>query len=435
MSRMLHRPRRPDAPRASARPRAADDDAPLELPAYEPPTYPMDETSKQKLTALYENRATDTARRTYEEQLSVSTTHLFKTIGSINDVIFAKKRTLRNMAQKRRARGDEGAGQEKDEQELSLEEYVAGLDARITALTESLEEAQRWVIDSRAELDDQQPVLESVVAGLNAQQPRPEPGPPKRRKKGPKREAAGSDAEDGDAPADEEGEVEDMEEDADEAEAAEDVPPLIGVKELLHTARKAKQDEYDALSAYEKYARHNDYISFKKNWHDALHHEDQAPLPDATTWFDRHGRPTMGTVADQDDDDLVVEREIIDLKCPLSLQTMKQPYSNHQCKHTFEKMAIMEFIQSSGGVAKCPVCSQHLRIKDLYLDEVILEKARRAAAAAALQQTADTSDIEPDDEAHDASMVVGQSVSIKKEKGRSSRRHLEDIEADDDSDC
>lgn len=75
---------------------------------------------------------------------------------------------------------------------------------------------------------------------------------------------------------------------------------------------------------------------------------------------------------------------------------------------------------------------QDLRIKDLYLDEVILEKARRTAAAAAQRRTDDTSDIEPDDEADDASMVVGRSVNVKKERDRSSRRRLEEIEADDE---
>jgi len=31
------------------------------------------------------------------------------------------------------------------------------------------------------------------------------------------------------------------------------------------------------------------------------------------------------------------------LKCPLTLQTFKEPYSNHVCKHTFEKSAILQF--------------------------------------------------------------------------------------------
>jgi hypothetical protein len=348
MPRLLQRTRRPDA---TASGRSGSDDVPLELPPYEPPSYPMDAATKQTLATMSGNRETDSSRRQYEKHLTHSSTYLSESVASINDILFARKRSLAHMADKRRGRGDG----EKPEHEVSLEEYVAELDATITELTDSSEEALRWVIDCRAELEDHQAVLGAVMEGLNAQQPRPEPRP--KTEKAARRRAAGSDDEDGDAGSEN---AEPQEGEDDEAEvAAEDVPPLVGVKELLEAARKAMVDEYDALSAHQRYAVNNDYISFKKNWHDALHPEDQVPLPDPSTWFDEHGRPTKDAVADANgDDDLVVEREIIDLKCPLSLQTMKEPYSNHQCKHTFEKTAIFEFIQTSGGMAKCPVCSQ-----------------------------------------------------------------------------
>jgi len=389
---------------------------------------------------MYSSRETDSSRRQYEKHLAKSSTYLFESVGAINDILFARKRSLTHMAEKRRARGES----EKGEHEVSLEEYVAELDATITELTDSSEEALRLVIDCRAELEDHQAVLEKVMLGLNAQQPRPEPRPAKT-EKAPKRRAAGSDDEDGDA-----GEQEE-DEDMDETGGAHaDVPPLVGVKELLKAARKDKTDEYNGLSAHQRYAINNDYISFKKNWHDALHPEDQVPLPDPSTWFDEHGQPTKGAVAEaNDDDDLVVEREIIDLKCPLSLQIMKEPYSNHQCKHTFEKAAIIEFISSNGGLAKCPVCSkvrnhttnpscicfpvlmrlQDLRIKDLYLDEVVLRKVKRAAEAAR-RGVDDTSDIEPEEDA-DASIIIGRSTNIKKERDRPGRR-FDEIDQDDD---
>ncbi|SPQ23190.1 ea4b001e-6d9f-432d-9a22-0313b30fdd3f [Thermothielavioides terrestris] len=421
MPRLLQRARRPEA----APGRSADEDVPLELPPYEPPSYPMDAKIKQKLASLYSNREIDSSRRQYEKHLNKSTAFLFESVGSINDILFARKRSLSHMAEKRRARGDE-----KNEAEVSLEEYVAQLDAAITELTDSCEEATRWLIDSRAELEDQQAVLEKVMEGLNAQQARPEPKPQEPRTRASRRRVVGSDDDDdddggasGDAAGEEGDDV------VDGAEAAADVPPLVGVKELLNAARKAKRDEYEALSAYQRYAVHNDYIAFKKNWHDALHSEDQVPLPDPSTWFDDQGRPTKGVPPDaHEDDDLVVEREIIDLKCPLSLQMFKEPYSNHQCKHTFEKAAIMEFIRSSGGVAKCPVCSKDLRIKDLYLDEVVLRKVKRAEQAARRGE-ADTSDIEPEEEDVDSSVVIGPSTQLKKERDRS-RRRMEEIDDD-----
>ncbi|KAL2174495.1 zinc-finger of the MIZ type in Nse subunit-domain-containing protein [Thermothelomyces heterothallicus CBS 202.75] len=414
MPRLLQRTRRPDA-RAPGAPEV--EDGPLELPPYEPPSYPMDASIKQKLASLSNNRETDSSRRQYEKHLSKSSTYLFESVGSINDILYARKRSLAHMAEKRRARGEEA----KNDNEVSLEEYVAKLEATINELTDSSEEALRWVIDCRAELEDHQAVLEKVMEGLNAQQPRPEPKQRNTKEKASRRRVVGSD--------DEDEEAQEPEDDEDGDATPEDGPPLVGVKELLEAARKAKADEYAALSAHQRYALNNDYISFKRAWHDALHPEDQVPLPDPSTWFDEHGRPTKDAVPDaNEDDDLVVEREIIDLKCPLSLQIMKEPYSNHKCKHTFEKSAILEFIRSNGGVAKCPVCSKDLRIKDFYLDEVILRKVKRAAEAAR-RGVDDTSDIEPEDD--DSSMIVGKSVNVKKEKDRS-RRRMEEIDADDD---
>lgn len=72
---------------------------------------------------------------------------------------------------------------------------------------------------------------------------------------------------------------------------------------------------------------------------------------------------------------------------------------------------------------------QELRIKDLYLDEVVLRKVKRAAEAAR-RGVDDTSDIEPEEDA-DASIIIGKSTNIKKERDRPGRR-LDDIDQDDD---
>ncbi|KAK4235476.1 zinc-finger of the MIZ type in Nse subunit-domain-containing protein [Achaetomium macrosporum] len=428
MPRLLQRTRRTEAV-AAARPAA--DDAPLELPPYEPPSYPMDEKMKQKLASMYSSRETDSSRRQYEKHLSKSATLLFESVGNINDVLYDRRKALARMAAKRTE------GEEKKEYELTLEEYVAQLDAAISELTDSSEAALRSVIDCRAELEDQQAVLEKVLEGLNAQQPRPEPEAPKPKpKRAAKRRVAGSDDEGDDGASEAEAAEEEDEEMEVEEEGKADVAPLVGVKELLEAARKAKMDEYDALSAYQRYAVNNDYIAFKRNWHHSLHQDDGKTLPDASKWFDEHGRPKKGVEDDaNEDDELVVEREIIDLKCPLSLQVFKEPYSNHQCKHTFEKDAIMQFIRDNGGTAKCPVCSKDLRLKDLYLDEVILRKVKRAEEAAR-RGVDDTSDIEPEEDG-DSSLVVGQSANIgksskvKKERDRL-RRGMEDIDEDED---
>lgn len=325
--------------------------APLELPTYEPPMHPMDEKTKKAIADLTRNSRTDSSRQHYEKHLESSKKYLTAVIAEINETLAARRNTLANLTKKRQERGE----QEPDEPELSYQEYFAELETSVAELTDASEEAMRKVIDYHAELQDLPEVLKKVVEGVEAQpQQQPAQGPSRPRKeRAPRRRVVGDDDDDDEA---EEEDVEDEEDD--NAEQQANAPPMKNIKELLETARKEKADEYATLTALQRYAQNNDYILFKRMWHEALHHDDGVPLPDPSTWFDEHGRPNKDAAATAGDDDLIIEREIIDLKCPLSLQTMKEPYSNHKCKHTFEKSAIIEFIRQSGGKAKCPVCTK-----------------------------------------------------------------------------
>jgi CheY-like chemotaxis protein len=66
-------------------------------------------------------------------------------------------------------------------------------------------------------------------------------------------------------------------------------------------------------------------------------------------WIGQEGdlfRETIPAIALEradDDDDLQMTGVISSLKCPLTLRTFKEPYSNKKCKHTFEKSAILQF--------------------------------------------------------------------------------------------
>ncbi|KAK0629145.1 zinc-finger of the MIZ type in Nse subunit-domain-containing protein [Bombardia bombarda] len=375
-----HRPRTTASGSASSASRRD----PAELPPYEPPAYPMNDAAKRALAEISKNRET----RRYEQHLVKSAGYLRDSVGTINDILFLRRSHLALVVERRQALGVT----EKTEWEVEEEEYTARMESVVATLTDESEAAMREVIDRRAELEDERQVLAVVQEQISAQKPRREPQHRGRKRKGPKRPPVDSDGEDVD---DEEhdGAAEDDDEDMPDRE---DETPLTGVRELLKSARESKADEYNALSAHERYGLNNDYISFKKTWHDAVHPEDQVPLPDASTWFDALGRPTTGAAADGDDDDLMIEREIIDLKCPLSLQTMKEPYSNHKCKHTFEKSAILDFLRTNGGTAQCPVCSKELQVKDLYLDDLILRKIKRAEQARR-RDVDDTSDIEVND--------------------------------------
>ncbi|KAK3381396.1 zinc-finger of the MIZ type in Nse subunit-domain-containing protein [Podospora didyma] len=389
-----------------------------DLPPIEPPSHPINETGKRALAEISSNRET----RKYEAHLAKSAGYLKDSVGIIQDALYTRRNQLKGLVEKRRANG----ATERNDLELQLDGYTSRLTTEVDELTESSEAALRQVIDYRAELEDEKQVLDTVLEQVRGQRPRPEPQPQKRererKRKVAKRRAA--DSEDDDFDEDDKVQEEDEEEDAPDVA---DVPPLVSVRELLKTARRSKASEYEALSAYQRYGKDNEYISFKKTWHDAQHPEDQVPLPDASTWFDQHGRPTTGAAAEEEDDDLVVEREIIDLKCPLSLQVLKEPYSNHKCTHTFEKSAIMDYLQTSGGTAQCPVCEEELTVMDLYFDKLVLRKIKRAEEAAR-RDVDGTSDAEAHSGA-DESMIIQRTNNVKKERARS-RQNVEDVEDD-----
>jgi hypothetical protein len=313
------------------------------LPPYEPPTQVLGEPGKRVLANLSSNHET----RHYQHHLTKSTEALQDAVGSINEHLLYQRANLNKARENSRK-----AGNGKSEQEQELEESVAELEAAVAELTNKSEAALREVIDFRAELEDEKKVFERVLRLAGAQRPRverPVKAKPERRSR------RGAENEDEDDVDDAAREPED--EEMPDADAA-DEEPLRGLPELLQSQRDDLTKEYTALSVHKRYGENNDYISFKNIWHSTLHPEDDVQLGHASTWFDAQGRPTWEQAAQADEDDeLVVERVVVDLKCPLSMQLMMEPYSSRKCKHTFEKSAIMEFLKQNRGQAKCPVCT------------------------------------------------------------------------------
>ncbi|KAK3955190.1 zinc-finger of the MIZ type in Nse subunit-domain-containing protein [Pseudoneurospora amorphoporcata] len=363
-----------------------------DLPPYEPPSHPMNDAGRQALANITNNNQ---EVRKYEDHLSKSATYLREAVGAINDTLFARKSQLTSKIEKRRGRGEA----EKGEDEAELEEYVNKLNGDVTHLTDEIEAALRQVIDYRAQVQGDKLVLDSVMNQVQSQKPRRER--PSRKRKAAQRANDDSDEEmagvdDGSG--------------EEEAAEAEDEAPLTGVREALHKAREVRARQYRATSAYDRYASNNEYISFKKMWHDAQHPQDQVPLPDASTWFDNQGRPIRDG-APVGDEDLIIEREVQDLTCKLTLRPFREPYANHQCPHVFEKSALLEYLRHTGGKAQCPVCTKELRIKDLYLDELMLRKVKRAALAA--RSSEDRSSNADPDERMDESVLVGESTQLR----------------------
>jgi hypothetical protein len=209
----------------------------------------------------------------------------------------------------------EAKGTEKSADEERLETHLETFEKEVQTLTEESERAVRGIIDKRVELEDEATVLQDMYTTA--------------------------------------------------ATENQDATPR-GTLEPYRDARDKKRSEYEQMSMRERYALNNDYAGFKKMWHDAAVGEDGPPLPDASRWFRSDGQPVMTAVGgsggmghgvDEDDedmdDDIAVAREVVSLKCPLTLRYMDEPYSNRKCKHTFEKAAILDYLPARDRV-QCP---------------------------------------------------------------------------------
>lgn len=301
--------KRPAASSSSAQPAAHGG---AELPEYEPPDCPLDETSRRAIAAL----ANPADARDYPRRLGESYEFLKDSVRDLNDHHVLRRGQLKGMQEKRRERG--GAGAEPSEHERQLAEAVEALRDAVPGLTRASEAAVRAVIDWQAELADEEKALDEAVARLEEDYAQ---------------YAAAAQEQDPD-----------------------DEPPRpAGARALFAEARDGLRAEYAATTMYQRYGLSNEYIQFKKLWHDAVHADDGRPLPEAARWFGRDGAPAEDADAEDDDDDLIIAGEIQDFRCPLSMQVMTNPYTAPACKHTFEKAAIYEYLgPQPNRVVQCP---------------------------------------------------------------------------------
>jgi E3 SUMO-protein ligase NSE2 len=316
----------------------------LDLPPYEPPKCPLAGDYVRKLGGFCTGRVNDT----YEKQLASSTKLLSQSVYGINErVTNRRKLAAQNAARaaKRKHGANGGEGDDEAAAAERAENAVRQLEEETLEIATQIEEAMREALDMQAHLEDDKTVLRSLPELVAARQ----------------REVV---------------EQAQREREADGEEADPPDVPGVPVLDVLREACEVKAAEYDRLTAYDKYARNNEYITLRQSWHEGLYQNpDDIPLPDATKWFDRDGRPRLETrrdeqngEADEDgdqdgdeddgEDEIQIAREKRSLRCPLSLAVIREPFTCRQCKHSFEKSAITEYIKGGNGrgrVAKCPV--------------------------------------------------------------------------------
>ncbi|GKT98113.1 chromosomal organization and dna repair protein [Fusarium langsethiae] len=368
--RLLNRPGGSSNPSSSS--------STIALPDYEPPACPLTDTARRNLNDLSNTRTS----AVYQQQVSESIRLLGFSVSDIHE----RLRTQHENLESQKARREE-KGTDKTEDEQRLEAHLTKLEERVNELTESSEKAVRELIDHRAELEDEAGILSELhdITSAEAHQQRQDQ--------------------------EEQGEGDDQ----------KDQVAASSVVETFNDLRVKKEAEYKNMSAHQRYALNNDYAGFKKLWHDAAAGEEGPPLPDASRWFTQDGEPVMdGTAAgaaDDDDDDIAVARETISINCPLTLQPMKDPYTNRNCKHTFEKSALLEYLPMRGE-SQCPQagCSQSFSRarfdQDFFHDQAMVRRIKRARQTQAQQEMEmDEDEDEEDADGDDEVRVRGQQVA------------------------
>ncbi|ROW13498.1 hypothetical protein VPNG_04460 [Cytospora leucostoma] len=395
-------PSRPAA-RRPQQSRRGEEDA-LDLPAYEPPKCPLTGPAQRALRDLASSRISEK----YREGLASSASLLSNSVYVINERLTNRKRAAAQVAEKvakRKTTGDggdadAGAGAAAVEK---AEGAARELEDEVSALSTQVEEAMRQVLDMQAALQDEKGILGDLPGAVETKQ-----------------QAVAGQA------------LQEQEEDDDVEDQDPPEIPGVPILDVLQEERDAKAAEYEKLRPYEKYALNNSYIEFKKSWHQGLYPDEEVPLPDATKWFDQDGRPRHGTREDgrrrggddgeeDSDDDIQIAREKRSFKCPLSLGTMKEPYTCRLCKHSFDRSSIFEYIKGPNGrgtTAKCPIpgCQvDAMTIKDLYLDEALLRRMKRAAQAEREEQDRSSGPEEEEEEEEDNPPSAAVRSDIKAE--------------------
>ena len=350
--------------------------APTQLPTYQPPTHPLNETAQRALNNLPRDHKLDSLKT----RQRAANNHLTQAAADINDRLQAKTAEIERRRKKIEKQGG-GSQQGNEDSDPILDETRQNTDE----MTDKLEQSVRKIIDASAEVEGVERALQELQANVSNNRgygggTQSTIGASQARGNH-RRQAVGSDDEGSEF----------------EGEASQTMGENDNVMAMLKQKIAEQRTAYEAMSMAQRYisnctalsatwvlttsvfsyASHNDYVGFKKIVHDAQYPEDKAPpMPHASTWFasepsSSSHRMTRAAAAArdaiEDDDDLAVASERISIKCPITLLPMKKPVTSQKCPHSFEKAAILDMINSSDTMVdgsgrrgvkamKCPVC-------------------------------------------------------------------------------
>lgn len=314
--------RRQPAPR-SGRPSAANN-APSStaLPDYQPPQRPLTLEAKEKIEAL--GSSNDDAK--YLAFLKNGITYLSNAIADTSEMLEDQKKKLHQLEEKR-----ESNGSQMTDFEEKMRDSVNKMEAKLEEYIVNGEKAVRELVDYEVEIGQRAEVIQSVLRKINAA-PVPAPRQASRRARN----------------ADAEGEDEDSQNERSESE--EQSVPVLKPLELFKEAQDGRKAQYEAKSLRDRYTQSNHYVQFRRTVHVSRHGD--VDMPSKENWFNENGAdfsvPQENVNDDESDEDFVVQSATVNTKCPLSMMTLTQPYSNEKCVHVYEKEYLIQYIQQTG---------------------------------------------------------------------------------------
>ncbi|KAL0078837.1 MIZ-type zinc finger transcription factor [Phycomyces blakesleeanus] len=130
-----------------------------------------------------------------------------------------------------------------------------------------------------------------------------------------------------------------------------------------------EEDEYNSLSAKQKYGENEFMSEFKQAVWNVKHPNEEMPENEEVEEEDGG-----------DDDDVIVSSTKRSLTCPLTTTWFEDPVTSYDCKHTFSKKPIVNMIRARHGIVQCPNpgCNKTWKMGCFFQDTLMERRVGRA---------------------------------------------------------
>jgi len=401
---------------------------------------PLNDAAVRALENLLQEKSKD---RRLEGRLAKAVTLLTDVVGPLNDRAYEEK--TRYLKRQSRLREN---GQDEEEEEREAHETFQH---QVETLTNRMDTSIRKVIDDRAWLDGLPDAIRQATTNSSSGLPST------LRTTQSSTQDPPSHAQSSRRPKDY-----DLDEDEDEdLLLTAQVRPAESPSALLGAALAAQETAWNHKTLTQRYAYDNDYAGFYRVIYDTQNPSEHAPpVPHPDTWFaNEEGRPVensqgLGPGAETDEEsDLEIASERLRIKCPITYLPYRDPVTSVKCKHSYEKSAILEMLESTAEYVpwtpeqlaelsqasardrvhrerwtripqvKCPECNIPLTKADLRPNPALQRRVRRILDAQKSQDNA-TSDIDEEEQDNGASGTQRNLIGLDSSPVPSARHNI-----------